>query len=290
MKNITKILITLILAFVISIPAIAVEKKAPGIKPAPVADKGPDLVVKEIKCGPGNKLQFTIENIGEGSLPSGWKAVADVFFDGRRMGHVDLGRPTSGDITPAHGTASYLVAFDILRTVNVRVVVDATNSIKESNEGNNTKEARVEPCERAALPDLYIVHFRYDGRDVNFANFPPDRPITVSQGDSKAVEVTIGNWAGTADVRVGDISVGIYLSTERAGGCRPTSIMLWGTVVSTGLRAGETRSFSTTITIPTTLASGNYWMYPMVDAPNRIAERNEEANCFTSVPLRVVGR
>src|SRR4030043_1663366 len=74
------------------------EVPKPGLKPS----KGslPDLVVQEIKCGPGNKLQFTAANIGTGPLPSGWRAAAEVFFDGRKMGHIDLGKPPSGDITP----------------------------------------------------------------------------------------------------------------------------------------------------------------------------------------------
>jgi len=264
----------------------AQEKK---LKEIPSALKAPDLVVTTIKCGPGNKLFFSIKNIGAASLPAGWKAVADVSFDGRKMGHIDLARPTSGDITPAGGTADYLAAFDIIRPVTVQIVADATNSIRESNERNNAKTQKVEPCERVtALPDLYVPSWKYEEVEVNFFNFPPDRPRRVAQGESKRVEVSIGNW-GAADA-VGDFSVGIYLSTVSGGGCRPTSIRLWGTTVTGGLRTVDVRSFSATITIPPTLAPGNYWMYPMVDDTNRIAERNEDANCSTSVPLTVVAR
>jgi len=116
----------------------------------------PDLVVKTIKCGPGNKLFLTVANIGNSPLPPGWRAVADIFFDGVKMGHIDLGRPTSGDITPPGGIADYLVVFDIVKPITVKVFVDATNDIKESNERNNTKVAKVKPCEEVALPDLII--------------------------------------------------------------------------------------------------------------------------------------
>ena len=455
----------------------------------------PDLVVKTIKCGPGNKLFLTVANIGNSPLPPGWRAVADIFFDGVKMGHIDLGRPTSGDITPPGGIADYLVVFDIVKPITVKVFVDATNDIKESNERNNTKVAKVKPCEEVALPDLiiedidldrncqvvvkvknngpgivpdtvwthhhpksagvylyingkkwggatiwkfdpgkslqspggkatytsklkvsgtatitatidhtkqvketnegnnkraerltckvkpvitgygekcgmkggrltilgrnfgsrsgkgialgghgihvdlivvswsdskiiakipddpriqegqwyytgiekadhsawlsninknitickalpdlHVVNFKYEGRNVTF-DFPLQ---VVALGASKNLEISIQNW-GTADA-VGDFSVGIYLSTVRGGGCRPTSIKLWSTTVSTGLPEGENRRFSFTITIPTDLSTGNYWMYPMVDDTNRIAERYEEGNCSNSVPLRVVRR
>lgn len=105
----------------------------------------PDLMVKEVTCSSGNKLYFSVANIGA-ALPSGWMAVANVYFDGVNMGFVDLGSPTSGDLTSSGGAASYLVAFDIARTVEVKLVVDSTNSIAESNEGNNIFVTKVSPC------------------------------------------------------------------------------------------------------------------------------------------------
>lgn len=100
----------------------------------------PDLVVKEIYCAPGNKLAFNVENTLT-PIPSGWIAVADVYFDGVKMGSIDLGRPTGGDMTV--GGASYLTAFDITRAMEVKIVADPTNSVKETDEGNNAKVAKV---------------------------------------------------------------------------------------------------------------------------------------------------
>ncbi len=107
----------------------------------------PDLVVKEIYCAPGNKLAFNVENTLT-PIPSGWMAVADVYFDGARMGSIDLGRPTGGDLTV--GGANYLTAFDIKGAIEVKIVADPTNSIKETDELNNAKAAKVAPCETAA--------------------------------------------------------------------------------------------------------------------------------------------
>jgi hypothetical protein len=238
----------------------------------------PDLVVKEITCGPGNKLRFTAANIGTRPLPSGWRAVADVFFDGRRMGHVDLGRPTSGNITPAGGTATYLVAFDILSPYSVRIVVDSTGSISESNERNNTMTARVEPCQ----PDLSIFDWFYEGRAARYLTAE-----SVRQGETKSITMSVLN--SLKDV-TGDFSVGIYLSNVPPESCLPTSIRLWQTVVTGGLPARSSRPLSANITIPATLTPGNYWMFCMADDTNRIAEANERNNCTNSVQLTVIAR
>jgi len=100
----------------------------------------PDLVVQEIYCAPGNKLAFNLANMLT-PIPSGWIAVADVYFDGVKMGSIDLGRPTGGDITV--GSANYLTAFDISTSAEVKIVVDPANSVKETDEGNNAKVAKV---------------------------------------------------------------------------------------------------------------------------------------------------
>lgn len=115
----------------------------------------PDLVVTKIECAPPqSKLAFTVMNRSNVPLPKGWRAVADVYFDGVKKGFFDLGRPAKGDITPAGGSAYYLVVFDIVAPVNVRVVADAINSTRESNEGNNSMTARVNPC--GGKPDLVV--------------------------------------------------------------------------------------------------------------------------------------
>lgn len=111
------------------------------VKPTQTSTQNlPDLVVQEIYCGPGNKLTFNVANMLT-PIPSGWMAVTDVYFDGVKMGSIDLGRPTDGDITV--GSANYLTAFDLTRAMEVKIVVDPTNSIKETDEGNNAKVAKV---------------------------------------------------------------------------------------------------------------------------------------------------
>ena len=277
-KNTAILVISLSLLFALGQITSVLSKEIPKPGPKPSKASLPDLVIQEIKCGPGNKLQFTAANIGTGSLPSGWRALADVFFDGRKMGHIDLGRPTSGDITPARGTATYLVAFDIISPYSVRIVVDSTGSVSESNEGNNTMTARVEPCQ----PDLWIFDWFYEGSAARYLT-----AVSARQGETKSITMTVLN--SLKDV-TGNFSVGIYLSNVPPGGCLPTSIRLWQTVVTGGLPARSSRPLSATVTIPATLTPGNYWMFCMADDTNRIAEANERNNCTNHVQLTITAR
>jgi archaellum component FlaG (FlaF/FlaG flagellin family) len=263
MKNLIKIIGAFILVFAISTPIIAADKKIEPVQPkmAPIAVKAPDLLVKEIKCGPGNKLQFTVGNIGSAPLPSGWRAVAEVFFDGRKMGSIDLGRPTSGDLTPAGGTASYLVVFDILRPVTVKVVVDATNSIRESNEANNTMTTKLQPCERVALPDLTVIGFSHDDREyvlmVTIKNLGPE---TVPATTGGVLQVFVdGTLVDT--INLNSITVPSYPGQDFH---KPGE----ATVVGTGWHFPPSKDFR------------NYNVCATIDATNRIAEANEANNRF----------
>lgn len=127
-------------------------------------EKLPDLVVERIECVPGNKLSVTIKNIGSGALPSGWKALADTYFDGKRMGAFDLTYPTSilnGGIEKPGGSSAYLPGWDVTVPVTVRVIADFTDDIRESNEQNNSKQERIEPLV-TKLPDLIIDRINCD--------------------------------------------------------------------------------------------------------------------------------
>jgi len=280
MKSINKICLTLILVCFIIIPVIAQEKK-PLTTPT-VTLKAPDLVVKEIKCGPGNKLQFTVVNIGTGPLPSGWKAVADVLFDGKKMGFIDLSKPTSGDITPPGGTAIYLVPFDIVKPVAVRVVVDATNSIKETNEENNVMTAKVAPCEKTGLPDLKVVHTDHQpageirpGQIIRFSVTVKNFGTGVANGTVKPDGSTTSNGymidLSLHKKPIGDpakphILPSPYIFTE--------GMLLKGGRISrtVDLAPGASKEYSTSVEIPKDIKPGEYWIGVSLDPFNKVIE------------------
>ncbi|GEM_PF-3935540 len=149
---------------------------APVVVPAQAL---PDLLVTSITCvPPGGLLAFQIVNRGNVPLPAKWKALASVKMAGALAGYIDLGRPTSGDLTPAGGSAYYVTTFVIRRTVKVTVKADATNDIREADEGNNQLTVLRRPCAAAPRkPDLTVSEIRFvpttrtvDGRTVRDCN------------------------------------------------------------------------------------------------------------------------
>ena len=131
-------------------------------------EKLPDLIVEKIECRADNKLWVTIKNIGSGAIPTGWKALGEAYFDGIKKGNFDLTYPTStlnGGIENPGGSSTYFTNWDVTTEVRVRVVVDFTNEIKESNEQNNSREEKVKPAV-TKLPDLLIEEIKCD-RDNN---------------------------------------------------------------------------------------------------------------------------
>jgi subtilase family serine protease len=135
------------------------DTHAQGIAP-PSFPTIPDLLVKSIECKvPGNNLAFTITNVGS-ALPTGWKAVADVYVGTTKIGSMDLRYPTSGSIATMGGFAYYVTKTVITKSSSVKVVVDPLNTVKESNELNNSATRTLAPsaCTSTSTQvDIYTI-------------------------------------------------------------------------------------------------------------------------------------
>jgi subtilase family serine protease len=118
----------------------------------------PDLLVKHIQCKlPGNNLAFTITNVGS-ALPTGWKAMADVYVGTTKVGSIDLRYPTSGSIATMGGSAYYATKTVITKSSSVKVVVDPLNTVKESNELNNSVTLTLAPSSCTSTQvDIYTI-------------------------------------------------------------------------------------------------------------------------------------
>ncbi len=105
----------------------------------------PDLAVSSIGVTPTGFVSYQVVNRGENSTGSPF--VADVFIDGVRKDTI------KHDPLPGHGqqtAQSALARLTGCKVGNVRVVVDAQNTVAESDETNNqTTKSLVPPC-----PDL----------------------------------------------------------------------------------------------------------------------------------------
>ena len=243
----------------------------------------PDLVVKEIKCWCGN-IQFTVANIGTAPMPSDWKyrnfvaKIVDRYMGARLVSLID---PTSGNITPPGGTASYLApGYPSSVRYSVTIDVDAKNSITELDESNNSMTVEFIPCEPCKL-NLSIGTCVYKG--VNCDNFITDH---IRIGRTRNFSISIDNSGASV---TGDFTVGIYLNNDpKRWICAPTPIKLWQTTVTGGLKWGESKRLSATITIPETLPPGPYWLIIMVDDTNRISEDIERDNCNPDYSINLI--
>jgi hypothetical protein len=267
MKNLMTFIGGFILIFVISTPIIAADKKIEPVQPkmAPTAVKAPDLVVKKIVCGPGNKLHFHVANIGTGPLSPGWTGKSHVWINGRTLfDSIDLRNTiatTGGGIERPGGTSIYATPYDIVSVVTVKVETDYGNYIRESNEGNNTMTTTLQPCERASLPDLTVTGFSHDDREyvlmVTIKNLGPEAVPSTTGG---VLQVFVdGSLVDT--INLDSIPVPSYPGQDFH-------------------KPGEATVVGTTWHFPPSKDFRNYNVCATVDATNRIAEANETNNRF----------
>ena len=248
-----------------------------------VNDVFPDLVVKEIKCGHGNKVLFTVANISTAPMPSDWKSKGVFAKEGEWF--IDLARPISGDITPPGGTASYSLGYiHDPEGKSYTVIVDAKNSITERDESNNSMTANIKPCE----PNL--------GMRPEFS-LSKSSPGTgrVRRGETITVSMLIINY-GIPISR--DFTVGVYLTNvspiaypDIISRDLTTAIRLWQTTIR-GL-SDRYKEVSATITIPETFTPGpgnSAWIFCVVDDTNQISEADETDNFSRAVWLEVLPR
>jgi hypothetical protein len=210
----------------------------------------PDLIVSKIECGAGNKLSVTIKNIGSGTLPSGWQATAEVYFNQTKKGTFGLKYPTSttgGGIEQPGGSSTYLVAWDITAPVIVMVIADSTDSITESNEQNNSKEEKIEPL----LPDLIVSKIECG----------PGNKLSVTIKNIGSGDLPAG-WTATAKAYFDDEEKGFFGLTS------PTSTSGGGIEKAGG---SSTYLIAWDITAPVTVRV-------IADSNNSITESNELNN------------
>lgn len=176
----------------------------------------PDLLVTSIECvPPAGHLAFRVLNRGNVPLPRKWKAVARVTMAFAPVGHIDLGRPTSGSLTPAGGSAYYLTAFVIRRSGRIAVLADANHDIREANEANNELRVLRRPCAVAPKgPDLTV-------RDIRFV--PTTRTVDGRTVGDCDLEITLRNVGSSAlpDAAYGHetgLALQIWIDGEARGG------------------------------------------------------------------------
>jgi uncharacterized repeat protein (TIGR01451 family) len=146
---------------------------------------------------------------------------------------------------------------------------DASNLVTESNEANNCLRTSSRITVTVPLPDLRITAVS-------------DPPTGGLQGDTFEVTDTTRNEgpgpAGASRNRH-------YLSLSNTFDA--TARRLAGNRLVPELAAGATSTGTRTVTIPSNLAVGRYWLYSCADDTNLVIETNEDNNCRRATGNRI---
>ncbi len=124
-------------------------------QPEPTKPRLPDLKVSGITTIDGGRLAILVMNAGDAPLPKASAGTANVFVAGERIGFFDLGYASEsffGGIGTPGGFSSYLLDYRVTGEPNVLVAVDATNSIAEANEQNNSLTRRLQHLSQSQDP------------------------------------------------------------------------------------------------------------------------------------------
>jgi subtilase family serine protease len=141
----------------------------------------------------------------------------------------------------------------------IGVIVDPTNSVAEISESNNilgeSTSIRVTQPSQIDLTPTSV-----------------DGPTAAQRGNSVAVVTNISNAGSAAS---GSFNVNYYISTDAAISTGDTLLKSVNRAAIVG--AGNVQ-WTETVTIPSTLAAGTYYIGVVVDPGNAIRERNEANN------------
>ena len=136
-------------------------------------------------------------------------------------------------------------------------IADDESAVAESDESNNTGYSSAITLSRA-VPDLEIISVT--------------APSIGTIGDTMSVNISLRNSGGGA---AGPFRVGLYFS---ANTLITVSDQLAGSCASKGLAAGAPETCSGTLTIPSSLSPGTWYLGAIVDDEGAVTESDESNN------------
>jgi hypothetical protein len=113
---------------------------------------------------------------------------------------------------------------------------------------------------------------------------PADAPLSVQQGGTASLPVTVSN--GGLAVANGPFEVRVFASLDGTLDTN-TDTLLGTTIVNQDVPSGGDRNADTTLNVPAILPVGDYTLFVFVDAANAVAEVNEINNTTPGPTLSV---
>ena len=236
-----------------------------------VAVGNPDLVTAAPRpsattASQGGSLAITDSITNQSTTPTGSFTVAySLSINGVYGDPDDIAITTTRTVTSlaAGATSQANVTLNLPSSAVGKFVVcekaDSTNTVVESNDSNNTA------CSATTVTigpaDLVVTAVSAT-------------PATVAAGGSLNIANTVANQGGTTTK--GNLTVGFHLSPDASyGGTGDVSV---GTRSISGLAAGAVSTASTTVTVPSSLAAGTYFVCVNADDTSKVGEISETNN------------
>ncbi len=161
-------------------------------------------------------------------------------------------------------------------TYYLGAIADYNNAVSEANELNNASYSVAIRVNAPAKSDLSIY---------SEAGYVSASNTTVTAGGTTALSYYVVNWGANASP---SSTTGVYLSSDTT---ITTADTLLTTSSLTGLTAyGGSKWYQygdVTVTLPSSLASGTYYLGAIADYNNAVSEANELNNASYSVAIRV---
>ncbi|MFN8438796.1 MAG: CARDB domain-containing protein [Cytophagales bacterium] len=178
-------------------------------------------------------------------------SVGDTYLTSSYVSSLSAGYTTS--LSPSISLPSTLTT----GTYYLIAVADYSSYVSESNENNNSKALRINVT--APLIDLKVSSFTLTSTSVTAGTYVYP----------SVIESNVGNSASSYNY------VGYYLSTDSVYSVGDT--YLTSSYVSS-LSAGYTTSLSPSISLPSTLTTGTYYLIAVADYSSYVSESNENNN------------
>ncbi len=270
-----------------SVPSAAsnsVTPLAPGVDlvPAAISTTAPTVVT-----GTTLAITDTVQNQGVSNMTATSIVVkyylstdATITSTDKLLGSRTIAKAALTSGASSTATTTFTVAATVLPTgalsgtYYIGEIVDATNKQVESNKTNNTLASRGTITVLRAGVDLVPTALS-------------TTTTSIIGGNTIAVSDTVANQ-GPSNMTAASIVVKYYLSKDST--ITATDTLLGSrTIAAASLTAGASNSATTTFTVPSTLASGNYYLGEIVNATNTQVETNKTNNTrASSGPIAVI--
>jgi subtilase family serine protease len=239
---------------------------------AQVSLSGPDLVATAVSNPPTTlilggtfSVTDTVENIGSATAASSTTRYYFSTTTSKSGGHLLTGSravPLLAPNSAPSGTATVTVtAGTPAGTYFLLACADDTLVVPEVNESNNCLASAAQVT--VSGPDLIQTSVS-------------DPPSTLTPGSTFSAADTVQN---TGSATAAASTTRFYLSTTAS---KSGSILLSGTRSVASLAPTATSSGNTTVTIPSNLPSGTYFLLACSDDTKVVSETNENNNCMAS--------